>query len=116
MLPRFGTSRSPLTAATSPRPASILPPGSGRRPRAGPPAPRPPPPTVAAPLGLPPDPHPPAAAAAGPAALTTLGEGGGEKGPPPPLRHDDIVLNVSWSPDGRYLAAVKAPDWSRSSQ
>jgi serine/threonine protein kinase/WD40 repeat protein/Flp pilus assembly protein TadD len=32
----------------------------------------------------------------------------------PPLRHDDIILNVSYSPDGRYLAAIKAPDWSRN--
>jgi WD40 repeat protein/Flp pilus assembly protein TadD len=29
------------------------------------------------------------------------------------LQHDDIVLNVSFSPDGRYLAALKAPDWSK---
>ena len=32
----------------------------------------------------------------------------------PPLRHDDIVLNVSFSPDGRYLAVIKHYDWSKN--
>ena len=32
----------------------------------------------------------------------------------PPLRHDDIILNVSFSPDGRYLAAIKTGDWSKN--
>jgi WD40 repeat protein len=31
----------------------------------------------------------------------------------PPLKHDDIVLKVSFSPDGRFLAVLKAPDWSK---
>jgi hypothetical protein len=31
----------------------------------------------------------------------------------PPLRHDDNVLKVSLSPDGRFLAALKAQDWSK---
>ena len=29
------------------------------------------------------------------------------------LQHDDIVLGLSFSPDGRYLAAVKSGDWSK---
>ena len=42
-----------------------------------------------------------------------MGLADGERGPRA-LRHDDIVLNVSFSPDGQYLAALKAPDWSKN--
>jgi WD40 repeat protein len=31
-------------------------------------------------------------------------------------RLDDIVVGVSFSPDGKYLAAVKAPDWSKRAE
>jgi serine/threonine protein kinase/WD40 repeat protein len=31
-----------------------------------------------------------------------------------PFVHDDIVIGLRFSPDGRYLAAVKTPDWSKN--
>ncbi|HVJ80446.1 MAG TPA: hypothetical protein VNC50_05190, partial [Planctomycetia bacterium] len=30
-----------------------------------------------------------------------------------PFRHDDIVIGLCFSPDGRYVGALKAPDWSK---
>jgi WD40 repeat protein/tetratricopeptide (TPR) repeat protein len=50
----------------------------------------------------------------GPAGLIKFWEWRTGKEVRPPLRHDDIILNVSFSPDGRYLAALKAPDWSKN--
>jgi Flp pilus assembly protein TadD len=50
----------------------------------------------------------------GPAGLIKLWDWRTGKEVRPPLRHDDIVFNVSFSPDGRYLAAIKAPDWSKN--
>ena len=95
------------TAATSPRPASTAPPGSGRRPPAGRPGRRcstrtTSRPSRSAPTGTP---SPPATTAG---RIVKLWDWRTGKEVRPPLRHDDIVLNVSFSPDGRYLAAIKS--------
>jgi serine/threonine protein kinase/WD40 repeat protein len=50
----------------------------------------------------------------GPAGFITLWDWRTGKEVRQPLRHDDIILSVSFSPDGRYLAAIKAPDWSKN--
>src|SRR5207248_215672 len=50
----------------------------------------------------------------GPAGLIKLWDWRTGKEVRPPLRHDDIVLSVTFNPDGRHLAAIKAPDWSRN--